>query len=66
MKALGKEIAKRVVGGNGTIPVKLTPAFERNTEGNTEVKLEPEVGTIEADGSLGEMLRSLGERQAAR
>lgn len=58
VKALGKEIAKRVVGGNGTIPVKLTPAFERNTEGNTEVKLEPEVGTIEADGSLGEMLRS--------
>jgi hypothetical protein len=58
VKALGREVAKRLVGGNGTIPVKLTPTLEKGAEGNSEVKLDPEVGTIEADGSLGEVLRS--------
>jgi hypothetical protein len=52
-KAFGKEVAKRLVGGNGVIPVKLTPAVDQNT-----VRLNPEVGEIQADGSLGEMLRS--------
>lgn len=59
-KVFGKEQAKRVVGGNATIPMKLTPAVE---EDSTELRLVPEVGPIQADGSLGELLRSgtLGE-----
>jgi hypothetical protein len=52
-KAFGKEIAKKLVGGNGVIPVKLTPAVDGNM-----VRLDPEVGEIQADGSLGEALRS--------
>ncbi len=55
IKALGKQQAKRLVGGNALIPVKLTPGVEAN---NTELRLMPEVGAIEADGSLGELLRS--------
>jgi hypothetical protein len=35
--------------------MKLTPAVE---EDNTELRLIPEVGPIQADGSLGEVLRS--------
>lgn len=52
-KAFGKQVTKRLVTGNGVVPVKLTPAVENNT-----VRLVPEIGTIEADGSLGELLRS--------
>jgi hypothetical protein len=55
VKAFGKQQAKRVVGGNAVIPVKLTPGVGEN---NTELRLVPEVGAIEADGSLGELLRS--------
>jgi hypothetical protein len=42
------------------IQMKLTSSVEEN---NTELRLLAEVGTIEADGSLGELLRSgtLGE-----
>jgi hypothetical protein len=54
-KVFGKEQAKRVVGGNAVIQMKLTPEVE---EDNTELKLVPEVGPIQADGSLGELLRS--------
>jgi hypothetical protein len=59
-KVLGKQQAKKLVGGNAMIPVKLTPGIEKE---NTELRLVPEVGTIQADGSLGELLRSgaLGE-----
>lgn len=54
-KVLGKEKTKKLVGGNAVIEVKLTPAIGEN---NTELRLVPEVGKIEADGSLGELLRS--------
>ncbi|HKN77411.1 MAG TPA: hypothetical protein VJW94_19695 [Candidatus Acidoferrum sp.] len=54
-KVLGKEKSKRLVGGNAVIEVKLTPAIEEN---NTELRLVPEIGKIDADGSLGELLRS--------
>ncbi len=54
IKLLGKESAKRLLGGNGTIPVTLTPTID----GTRQVKLVPEVGTIEADGSLGEVLQA--------
>ncbi len=54
-KVLGKEKSKRLVGGNAAIEVKLTPAIEEN---GTGLRLVPEVGKIDADGSLGELLRS--------
>jgi hypothetical protein len=54
-KVLGKEKSKRLVGGNAVIEVKLTPAIEEN---GTGLRLVPEVGKIDADGSLGELLRS--------
>jgi hypothetical protein len=59
-KIFGKQQAKRLVAGNAVIQVKLTPAVEQD---NTQLRLVPEVGSIQADGSLGELLRSgtLGE-----
>ncbi|MGB7283164.1 MAG: hypothetical protein WBE13_12950 [Candidatus Acidiferrum sp.] len=59
-KVFGREKSKRLVGGNAVIEIKLTPAIEEN---NTELRLVPEVQKIDADGSLGELLRSgsLGE-----
>lgn len=54
-KVLGKEKTKRLVGGNAVIEVKLTPAIEQS---NTELRLVPEIGKIEADGSLRELMRS--------
>ncbi len=58
-KVLGKKESRRLVGGNAVLEMKLTPAIEDATG----LRLVPEVGTIEADGSLGELLRSgaLGE-----
>lgn len=53
-KAFGKEIVKRLVGGDGKIGVRLTPQVENGAG----VKLNAEVTSIDADGSLGEMLRS--------
>lgn len=53
-KAFGKQIVKKLVAGNGVVQIKLTPAVEDNKA----VRLVPEIGTIEADGSLGELLRS--------
>ena len=44
-KAFGKENAKRLVGGDAVVEMKMTPRTA-------------EVGRIEADGSLGELLRS--------
>jgi hypothetical protein len=59
-KVFGKQQTKRLVGGNAVMQLKLTPAIEQD---NTELRLVPEVGPIQADGSLGELLRSgsLGE-----
>lgn len=55
VKVFHKEEAKKVLGGNAQIQMKLTPAIEEN---NTELRLVPEVESIEADHSLGELLRS--------
>lgn len=52
-KAFGKQMVTRLVAGNGLVPIKLTPAVEQNAP-----RLNPEVGTIQAGGSLGELLRS--------
>ena len=53
-KAFGRQIVKRLVGGNGTVRVKLTPVVEQKRT----VRLAAELGDIQADGSLGELLRS--------
>ena len=59
-KLLGKQEAKRLIGGNAVIPMKLTPAVGEN---HSELGLTAELGPIETDGSLGELLRTgnLGE-----
>ena len=54
-KVFGKQEAKKLIGGDAEIQMKLTPSVEAN---NTELRLVPEIGPIEADGSLGELLRS--------
>jgi len=54
-KVFGKQQAKRLVGGNAVMQLKLTPAVEQD---NTQLRLIPEVGPVQADGSLGELLRS--------
>ncbi len=53
-KVFGKEVVKRLVAGNGTVTVRLTPGVEENRT----VRLQSEVESIQADGSLGEALRS--------
>jgi len=52
-KAMGKEIVKRLVGGNAVVEVQLTPAVDEN-----RIAMNAEVRKIDADGSLGEALRS--------
>jgi hypothetical protein len=53
-KVFGKEAVKRIVGGNGVVAVRLTPAVEQNRT----VQLQSEIQSIQADGSLGDVLRS--------
>lgn len=53
-KAFGRQIVTRLVAGNGTVQVKLTPSVDNGSA----VRLEPEVTDIRADQSLGELLRS--------
>ena len=52
-KAFGREIVKRLVGGNAAVTVKLTPSARADG-----VSMSSEVQKIDADGSLGELLRS--------
>jgi hypothetical protein len=53
VKVLGKEIVKRLVGGHGVIEVNLTPSVDDN-----DIMLTAETRKIDADGSLGDLLRS--------
>jgi hypothetical protein len=53
VKAFGKQIAKRLVGGHGVIVVNLTPSVAEN-----DIEIAAEVRKIDADGSLGDVLRS--------
>jgi len=60
-KAFGRENAKRLVGGDGTVNVILTPRVAGEGAGGTQnqtVRLDAEIGDIDADGSLGELLHS--------
>ena len=45
---------KRLAGGNGAVQVRLTPELQ----GADTIRLAAEVVSIDADGSLGEALRS--------
>jgi hypothetical protein len=54
VKILGKERPNKLIGGNGIIEVKLTPEIDAEKT----LRLTPEVGRIEADGALGDLLRS--------
>jgi hypothetical protein len=59
IKALGKKVEKRLVAGNGVVQVKVTPLIgAEHAETPNTVRLSAEVGSIEADGSLGELLHS--------
>jgi hypothetical protein len=53
-KMFGKQTAHRFVGGNAVVELKLTPVVEDYRT----VRLQSELGTIQADGSLGELLRA--------
>jgi hypothetical protein len=53
-RAFGKKMSTKLVGGNGVIQMKFTPTIE----GGKTLRLVPEVESIQADGSLGELLRS--------
>jgi hypothetical protein len=53
-KIFGKQTAHRLVRGNAEVQLKLTPVVEDYRT----VRLHPELGTIQADGSLGELLRT--------
>jgi hypothetical protein len=60
IKMLGKKRPNKLIGGIGVIEVKLAPTVDQRTS----LRLVPAVGRIEADGALGELLRSgsLGEQ----
>jgi hypothetical protein len=53
IKALGKNMAKRLVGGNAVLNVKLTPSISPDG-----ISMAADVQKIDADGSLGEVLQS--------
>jgi len=53
VKAFGKEVVKRLAGGNGVVEVNLTPSIAEN-----RIVLAAQVVKIDADGSLGEALRA--------
>ena len=52
-KAMGREIVKRLVGGNAVLDVQLSPSVDSNAPA-----LHADVKNIDADGSLGEALQS--------
>jgi hypothetical protein len=52
-KAFGKEVVKRLAGGNAVVEVNLAPSVADN-----RIQLAADVRKIDADGSLGELLRS--------
>ena len=53
-KALGRQMITRLIAGDGTVEVRLTPAIE-NSE---TLKLAGEVVSIQADGAMGDLLRT--------
>lgn len=67
VKALGKQVVKRLVGGDAVIEVDLSPSVEdrasnenpaENPASGQRIWLTARVRKIDADGSLGELLNS--------
>jgi hypothetical protein len=61
VKALGKEVVKRLVAGNGVVTVNLTPSVKAGG-----ISLAAVVEKIDSDGTLGELLRSGSTGDAIR
>ncbi len=53
VKAFGKQIVKRLVGGHAVIEVNLTPSVQENN-----ISIAADVRKMDADGSLGDLLHS--------
>jgi hypothetical protein len=53
-KAFGKEIVKKLAGGDGVVGVKLTP----QVDDHNALRLDAEVTSMDATGQLGDMLHS--------
>ncbi len=53
-KIFGKRVSRKLVGGNGMIALRLTPVIE----GGVTLRLAPQVVAVQAQGPLGDLLRS--------
>jgi hypothetical protein len=53
-KALGRQMITKLIAGDGTVEVRLTPAIENSGT----LKLSGDVVSIQAEGAMGELLRS--------
>ena len=62
IKAFHKNMAKRLAGGDGIAEVHLIP----EVRDGTAVRLNAELGAIQADGSIGEMMQSPAFADALR
>jgi hypothetical protein len=54
VKMIGKQASSQLVAGNAQVQIKLTPQITNESQ----LQLVPEVGDIQADGSLGTLLRA--------
>jgi hypothetical protein len=61
IKAFGRDVVKRLVGGNAVIVARLTPSAAPDG-----ISMASEVQKIDADGSLGEVLQSGSFREAVK
>lgn len=75
IKALGRDSAKKLLAGDATVHVILTPSMgsiENSAAAKTPsptrqtVRLDAEIGAIDADGPLGDLLRSGSVGSAVR
>jgi hypothetical protein len=53
-RVLGKQVVKELIGGNGSMVLKLTP----EVTDHVAIRLEASVQSVKADGLLGELLRT--------
>lgn len=63
IRALGPDSAKKLVGGDATVRMKLTPriddaASDKTVATRQTIRLDAEILNIDAEGKLGEILRS--------
>ena len=58
IKAFGKENATKLVGGNGVVHMLLTPRVVTSPDAASSIRLDAQIGDIDADGTLGQLLHS--------